>query len=400
MKKTIASAAVALLIGGSLAIASVLPAAATEEVCVPAEAWTEIVPDIEHPAVGEPTIVVDNPDYVPAVADSIIKWNWTGGPVEETPTAPPGEGWHEVGVTEDTKGSAVDVVHQGEGKASYFYFQFVAGTPAVGEPTITVENPDYVAAYTEVVADIEHPAVTCEEEPVEVAPVVCVPSGIWYTEGDDNEPVQVEDGLAFYSAGDGKAVGYRQVVGGNLQGWDSVSFAANGDLSQFFFRITVDLSADGGPAYKSLSIPGTTTITQASEVYQFPGLAIADVAALYPNNVITSIGFQTNSGAPEGVGATLTSLSGSCGSVSFAQDVEPEPEPEPEPQPEPQPEEPAVVTPVPTATATPAVVATSDAATLASTGGPNALPWALGGLALALAGVSAWAWSRVRAARQ
>ncbi len=94
---------------GALLAAMLIPVAATSasatyEECVPQDAWTEV---IEHPAVGEPTILIDNPDYIPA------------------------DGYE----------------------------------PAVGEPQIEVENPDYVPASTE---NVDHPAVTCP--PVEVPP--------------------------------------------------------------------------------------------------------------------------------------------------------------------------------------------------------------------------------------
>jgi hypothetical protein len=170
-RKTIAGALSALLVAGGLVFTASIPASATE-VCVPSEAvpaWTEVVPDIEHPAVGEPTIVVDNPDYVPAVEEEshleeefafkkdhpdsprweVAGWNADGNPQSE--------GWHATGNTR----VVIDV----------------PGSDAVGEPTITIDNPDYVAAYTEVVPDIEHaeiPAVVCEEDPEE--PVTYDPS--------------------------------------------------------------------------------------------------------------------------------------------------------------------------------------------------------------------------------
>ncbi len=97
MRRTLtATLTAAVMTLGAVAFAA--PATATEgpppEQCVEREAWTEV---IEHPAVGEPTITVPNPDYVPEV---------------------PG----------------------------------VPGTPAIGEPTIIVTepNPDYVPAVPEV----------------------------------------------------------------------------------------------------------------------------------------------------------------------------------------------------------------------------------------------------------
>lgn len=124
--------------------------------------YNKEIPASYTPAVGAPTITVEqeNPDYVPAteeqvVADGFIKWNWTAPQKDKkSPTSPPpGEGWHEVGHTNDSKGNTPDtIIHQGHGHGSYFYFQSVTktipGTPAQGEPTIwvTIPNPDHVPA--------------------------------------------------------------------------------------------------------------------------------------------------------------------------------------------------------------------------------------------------------------
>lgn len=122
------------------------------------------------PATEGHTITIENPDYQPATEDvteltGVMKWNWTGGPVDTTPSFP-ADGWHQVGLTNDSKGNALDVVHVGNGKASFFYFEsiytttpgqpeqgtptidvWVEGTPAQGEPLIA--NPDFIAAHCE-----------------------------------------------------------------------------------------------------------------------------------------------------------------------------------------------------------------------------------------------------------
>lgn len=176
--------------------------------CAPVEAWTE---PIEHPAIGSPTITIDNPDYLPAVeahdivTGNIIKWNWTGGPTDSTPASPliDATGWHLVGTTNDSKGNALDVVvHQGNGKASFFYYQtevqHVEAQPAQGTPTIEVANPDYVAAWTEYV---EHDATTCPvEQPAPVPPLDCPEGKVpgWLDENGnpqgcvDNNPTPLE----------------------------------------------------------------------------------------------------------------------------------------------------------------------------------------------------------------
>lgn len=195
IRKYIIGVAVAAL--SAVGIVSVAPAAGATggDVCTPLDAWTEIV---EHPAEGSETIpnpdyvpategywtTEVNPDYVPAtepqtVANGFVKWNWTGGKRGPQGTPPPAAGWHRVGVTSDSKGSQPDIIHLGNGKSSYFYFETVyktiPGMPAQGDPTVdvwhegtpaqgepTISNPDYVPAWTE---SIEHAAVTCEPTP-------------------------------------------------------------------------------------------------------------------------------------------------------------------------------------------------------------------------------------------
>lgn len=116
--------------------------------------WDETV---HHDAVGTPTITIDNPDYQPATdaqPGSYDKFTWKGN--HGTPTAaPPGNGWHEVGPTSDVKGNTSDTILRAGGGNSYFYFKTVkapvAAQPAVGDPTVTITNPDYVAPFDEVI---------------------------------------------------------------------------------------------------------------------------------------------------------------------------------------------------------------------------------------------------------
>ena len=101
-----------LLAGVALAITAVfaLPnAALATEACTPSDAWTET---IEHEAVGEPTIVIENPDYVPAT-----------------------EGYY---TTEDNP----DYV------------------PATDGYYTTEDNPDYVPATPDTTETVHHDAVT------------------------------------------------------------------------------------------------------------------------------------------------------------------------------------------------------------------------------------------------
>lgn len=114
-------------------------------------AWTETVLNPDYvPATEGYYETVENPDYIPAtepstVLEGYMKWNWTGGPIKYTPAAPGGTddwGWHQVGMTGDSKAGTPGVVHKGNGKASFFYYESVykeiPGQPAQGEPTIEV----------------------------------------------------------------------------------------------------------------------------------------------------------------------------------------------------------------------------------------------------------------------
>lgn len=149
--------------------------------CTPAIGDETIANPSYVPATEGHTVTTDNPDYLPATPEvteltGIMKWNWTGGPIEYTPAAPGGTdnwGWHQVGITNDSKGDALDVVHAGNGKASFFYYEgiytttpaqaeqgtptidlWVEGTPALGEPFIA--NPDFIPAHC-----TTHPVLEC-----------------------------------------------------------------------------------------------------------------------------------------------------------------------------------------------------------------------------------------------
>lgn len=140
MKKFIACAAIAATASFGLALTAVPASATTLDsfgICVPSEDTTTTV---VHPAVGEPTLVVTNPDYVaatpgtpgtPAVGEPTIK---VPNPayIPAVPGTPgvPAIGEPEIEVPNPDYVAAVPAV---------------PGTPAVGEPTIVIDNPDYVA---------------------------------------------------------------------------------------------------------------------------------------------------------------------------------------------------------------------------------------------------------------
>ncbi len=135
--------------------------------------------------------------------------------------------------------------------------------------------------------DIDHPdkdsvshyQVHIVPKPVTETPTprACVGVGAWYTEADDLAPEQTKDGLLF-AGGSGKAVGIPRSRGRQPPGAEeSLTFSNTGGTEQFFFRIVIDASADGGKAYQSLSFPGYSTITKDSVSYQF-GESIAATA--------------------------------------------------------------------------------------------------------------------------
>lgn len=124
---------------------------------------------------------VENLDYVPAHTKLVgyEKWKWTQqGKFGAPDGPPPGGGWKSSGITNDSKAEyAFDVIHQGNGNGSYFYFgsvyeevpavgtptkeAWVEGTPAIGEEFI--KNPEYVPAWTEQVETCTPPIVICPE---------------------------------------------------------------------------------------------------------------------------------------------------------------------------------------------------------------------------------------------
>lgn len=207
MKKFLSSAAAAFLIAGGLTIGAATAASAEElEVCTPSDAWTEVIADIEHPAVVEyveheavthevehaavyeTVIITPAVDAIPEVAEVShveYQWKWWG--------------WVDHGVTVWTDGSypSADANKWGgewkkNGKErKVITTEFKPGVPAVEAVTeqrlvteawveIVVDEEAWTEeiivkdAWTEVVPDVEHAAVECPlpEEPVTEEPVV------------------------------------------------------------------------------------------------------------------------------------------------------------------------------------------------------------------------------------
>jgi len=176
------------------------PASASDSDCVPQDAWTETIP-----GAGEPTIVVENPDFVPgtpakyrvvhheAVTRTVTEyqrysWNPKGQVAEgETPdvtgSTPLNDADHWNANTQNyLNGHAGEPLNEvfamsddnGQPDGSWFYWQTTEtivvveeawdervlckeGTADQGEPWIEVDNPDYVAPVV-----INHPPVVCE----------------------------------------------------------------------------------------------------------------------------------------------------------------------------------------------------------------------------------------------
>lgn len=151
---------------------------------------------------------------------------------------------------------------------------------------------------------------------------VCTIAGTAYHEGDDHSFVLTPEGYDLRSKHDGHATGLLFPAHGNLQGITAINYTTTNVVGNgVFFRIIVDLSADGGSSYNSLSVVGNS-ITQASiadvgSKNVFLGKTIAQIADLYPDAVYTSLGWATGSAYAAGDGATITAFSGDCGSGSF-----------------------------------------------------------------------------------
>lgn len=173
MKKFLSSAAAAfLIVAGSVTIgATAANATETYPVCTPSDAWTEVTPDIEHPA---ETHTVDHPaeyqdvlvtpavEYQPAVYEveyefqhvktGKIKWNTN--PNWNAENNSNSTGWVATGNTRDGALISAEVPAQD----AVYDHQLVKDA---WTETITDKE-----AWTEDVPDIEHPAVTCPPEVV------------------------------------------------------------------------------------------------------------------------------------------------------------------------------------------------------------------------------------------
>jgi hypothetical protein len=327
------------VIAASLVIAPLTAASATEE--VPVEETTAVVDAVVEQAVQEQPAEGPAPEAPPAPAPVVEQ-----APVEAPAPAPEvvqeaaiqpltkpveepfekkceqsGEGW---GVKVDTTGDPATVTVNADPGYLIDAYCVKAGSKEDAVHVIPVDPPAASVIIDHPVKDsVSHYQVHQIKKPVDETPTPrsCIAAGPWYTEGDDIEPTQTFEGLVFQDSDPSKAVGIRVPVDGNLQGWAPVSFVSTGGTSEFFFRMVVDLSAHGGPAYKSLSFPGYSTIDSASVAYQ-TGKSIADMAIEWPKAVIKSVGFQTNSAASSEFKAVLKSVAGPCAVRNFVPPVQ------------------------------------------------------------------------------
>jgi len=163
--------------------------------------------------------------------------------------------------------------------------------------------------------------------PCYVAPPVasekCTFVGGAYTESDDHAPADIADGKSFVSQGDKTPVEFGYPTNGNLQGFTGINWTDKDVVGNgIFFRFVVDLTGDGLGGYNSLSITDHD-VTQASVANVgsknvFLGKTIAEIAAAYPHNKITSIHWQTGSSYAKGDGATLVAAHGDCFDLKYA----------------------------------------------------------------------------------
>jgi len=368
MRKVISGAIAALLVAGGVALAA--PAAnatgGTEQ-CVPSEAipaWTEVTPDIEHPAVYETV------EVTPAVEGSPAIWaNFSPNDQHATfvgpPTYPTDERgtWHDHGTLPPGQAGEDGVYANGnpDKGGNWFYRQAaVEAQPAVTEERLVTE------AYTEDVPDIEHPAVpavTCEEPPPAVTAEQCYsvavgphstnldPNGWTFTEtratGHND---YVEGGLHVYTEGatsTDKAAGY---IGASFDLADAgLGFGltlTNASGGTPGLQMLVDLDADGDaegflvhePVYGADTLWlsanwGGADLSGAPTAVNGGGTGngghINDWLAEFPDASVSAIGYSLGSGVKGDV--TITSIVVGCTSYTFDHEepvVMPE-EPEP-----------------------------------------------------------------------
>jgi hypothetical protein len=218
--------------------------------------------------------------------------------------------------------------------------RYTAGTHAlVGTVTVdahtlasdtTHKQGDHVYSFT---------ASTCPTTPPVPVAVGCTALGTPSFEAPDHFATKTDAGYTLYnlplvagapagSTPDGHPVDLIFPANGNLQGVSSITYPSTGVVGNgIFFRFILDLSADGGSAYNSFSIVGQpvnqSSVANVGSKAALLGKTVAQVAALYPHNVIKAYAIQTGSSYVSGDGGTVTGLSaaGTPCTVSFTTTV-------------------------------------------------------------------------------
>lgn len=158
IRKFIAGAAVAVLATLGVGLTAQSASAHTPTASATCEALTVDATYYETkpgtPESGTPTITKANPDYKPATEGTASVWavfspNDSQGTFQGPPTYPTDARgtWQVKGELPGGHAGPNGVYQNGNGNGSWFYrAAAIPGTPAVGEPNITVPNPDYKPA--------------------------------------------------------------------------------------------------------------------------------------------------------------------------------------------------------------------------------------------------------------
>jgi len=165
-RKLIAGAVTALLVGGGLAVATILPASATgNHDCVPSEAWTEVITP-EVPAVAEVPAVDAVYETITIKEAGWQRYSYKGKWKSDDAPSFPGDKW-QANTASDPHGIGVEGAYfRSNGNSGHGDWFYLEATPAeteqrlVSEAVPAVPGQDAIPAVT-----IEHEAVVCEEEP-------------------------------------------------------------------------------------------------------------------------------------------------------------------------------------------------------------------------------------------
>lgn len=161
-------------------------------------------------------------------------------------------------------------------------------------------------------------------------------NGVWFTENDDTVPTLEENGLRFVG-GVNDSVGTGIAITSNLQGLPEITYVAEGDaysMARFYPRLVINSSADGGPAYNSVTVTSEGPVNASSVASARLKLSeggtrvsktIAEWIAYYPNNQLLAFFFNTDSSSNAQVSVLLKSVSaGECFEKAWGYGLQPE----------------------------------------------------------------------------